>query len=62
MLRAGLDVGAFGAVVGLLLGFNVGGLRDRLKGLSSGGRIRSLAVLPLENPSGHSTQKFLLTS
>ena len=58
MLRAGLAVGAFGAAVALLLGLNVGGLRDRLEGLSAGGRIRSLAVLPLENPSGDSTQKF----
>jgi serine/threonine protein kinase/Flp pilus assembly protein TadD len=58
MLRAGLAVGAFGAALALLLGFNVGGLRDRLKELSAGGRIRSLAVLPLENLSGDSTQKF----
>jgi len=58
MLRAGLAVGAFGAAVALLLGLNVGGLGDRLKGLSAGGRIRSLAVLPLGDFSADSTQKF----
>jgi serine/threonine-protein kinase len=46
------------AIVALLIGLNVGGLRERLKGMSAGSRIRSLAVLPLENVSGDSTQKF----
>jgi TolB-like protein/Tfp pilus assembly protein PilF len=46
------------SAVALLVGLNVGGLGDRLKGLSAGGRIRSLAVLPLENFSGDSTQRF----
>jgi TolB-like protein/Tfp pilus assembly protein PilF/tRNA A-37 threonylcarbamoyl transferase component Bud32 len=49
---------ALGTAVALLIGLNVGGLGDRLKGLSAGGRIRSLAVLPLENFSGDSTQRF----
>ena len=49
---------ALGTAVTLLIGLNVGGLGDRLKGLSAGGRIRSLAVLPLENFSGDSTQRF----
>ena len=59
ILRAGLAAGALGTAVALLLGFNVGGLRDRMKSVSGGGRIRSLAVAPLENLTGDSAQTYL---
>jgi len=47
------------AIVALLLGFKVAGLRDWLLGRAVGSEIRSLAVLPFENLSGHSEQDYL---
>jgi serine/threonine protein kinase/TolB-like protein/Flp pilus assembly protein TadD len=46
---------AVGAVV---LGLNVGGLRDRLLGRAGAPRIESLAVLPVKNFSGDPGQEF----
>ena len=42
----------------LLLGLNAGGLRDRLLGKGNPVRIQSLAVLPLENLSGDTSQDY----
>ena len=41
-----------------LLGLNAGGLRERLLGKGNSVRIQSLAVLPLENLSGDSSQDY----
>ncbi len=46
------------AVLVLLIGLNVGGLRERLFGGASASRIESLAVLPLENLSGDPEQDY----
>ncbi len=46
------------AVLVLLAGFNVGGIRHRLFGEGTPGRIESIAVLPLENLSGDPEQEF----
>jgi TolB-like protein len=54
---AGVGVAAI-AVLGLLIGLNVGGLRDRLAPRAAPGRIQSLAVLPLENLSGNPDQEY----
>jgi len=43
---------------GLLTGFNIGGLRDRLWGTSPPPKIQSLAVLPLANLSGDPSQEY----
>ncbi len=45
-------------VVSLLVGFDVGGVRGRLTGTQGAPRIESLAVLPLENLSGDSSQDY----
>ena len=45
-------------VVSLLVGFDVGGVRGRLAGTHGIPRIESLAVLPLENLSGDSSQDY----
>jgi TolB-like protein/Flp pilus assembly protein TadD len=42
----------------LLLALNAGGLRDRLMGEGNPARIQSLAVLPLENLSGDTSQDY----
>ncbi len=42
----------------LLLGLNAGGLRERLLGKANPARIQSLAVLPLENLSGDTSQDY----
>ncbi|MBA3319884.1 MAG: winged helix-turn-helix domain-containing protein, partial [Pyrinomonadaceae bacterium] len=42
----------------LLLGLNAGGLRERLLGKGNPVRIQSLAVLPLENLSGETSQDY----
>ncbi len=42
----------------LLLGLNAGGLRERLLGKGNPARIQSLAVLPLENLSGDTSQDY----
>ncbi len=46
------------ALVVILFGFNVGDLRDRLLARDSAPQIQSLAVLPLQNLSGDSTQEY----
>jgi TolB-like protein/Tfp pilus assembly protein PilF len=46
------------AVLALLVGLNVGGLRERLGGRGARPEIRSLAVLPLENLSGDPEQDY----
>jgi TolB-like protein/Tfp pilus assembly protein PilF len=51
-----LIAGAF--LVAFLIGFNVGGLRQRLLGRPDPGAIRSLAVLPLENLSRDPDQEY----
>jgi len=63
--RAGIPwkgvVGGMGGIVliaALALGFNVNGWRERLTGNPSAPSIRSLAVLPLENLSGDSSQEY----
>jgi serine/threonine-protein kinase len=55
-----LAVAAVGvvALAALLVGFNIGGLRDRL--LGGPGQITSLAVLPLENLSGDAEQQYFV--
>jgi eukaryotic-like serine/threonine-protein kinase len=45
------------AAIALVVGLNLGGLRDRLSGRISTPRIESLAVLPLENLSGDPNQE-----
>jgi len=52
-----LGAGVIAAVV-TVAGFNVGGTRDRLLGKSAPPRIRSLAVLPLQNLSGDPNQEY----
>lgn len=47
-------------IVALLLGANVGGLRDQLRGKSSPPRIQSIAVLPLDNLTGDPAQEYLV--
>ncbi len=44
----------------LLIGLNVGGLRDRMTGRANPPSIRSLAVLPLENLSGDKEQDYFV--
>jgi serine/threonine-protein kinase len=53
-------VGAIGAValLGSIWGFNLGGVRDRLLDQPTAPRIRSLAVLPLENLSRDPEQDY----
>jgi serine/threonine-protein kinase len=50
--------GALAAALVLLVGLNVGGLRDRMLGEPSRKPIESLAVLPLENLSGDPEQEY----
>src|SRR3989475_8766106 len=45
-------------IVGMLVGLNMGGARDRLLGRTAPPRIASLAVLPLANLSGDPTQEY----
>src|SRR5712691_2670444 len=45
-------------IVGMLVGLNVGGARDRLLGRTAPPRIASLAVLPLANLSADATQEY----
>ena len=53
-----LAVVASMAVAGIVLGFNLGGFRDRLLGRPAPGEITSIAVLPLENLSGDPEQEY----
>jgi serine/threonine-protein kinase len=51
-------LGSIVALALVLVGLNVGGLRDRLRAWGHPARIKSLAVLPLENLSGQSGQDY----
>jgi TolB-like protein len=53
-----LGAGALVACLAVLVGLNVGGLRDRLWPEAAAPRIHSLAVLPLENLSGDKEQEY----
>ena len=53
-----LGVIALVACLAVLIGLNVGGLRDRLLRPAAAPKIRSLAVLPLENLSGDKEQEY----
>jgi TolB-like protein/DNA-binding winged helix-turn-helix (wHTH) protein len=57
VMMAGL---AIAAVVVLLMSLNVAGVRAHLFGRPVAGRIRSLAVLPLENLSGDPSQEYFV--
>jgi TolB-like protein/DNA-binding winged helix-turn-helix (wHTH) protein len=48
------------ALVGILFGFNVTGLRKLVYGKSAAPRIQSLAVLPLANLSGDASQNYFI--
>jgi TolB-like protein/DNA-binding winged helix-turn-helix (wHTH) protein/tetratricopeptide (TPR) repeat protein len=50
--------GLLAVMLVLFVGFNIGGLRQRLLRTSAAGRIQSLAVLPLENLSGDPAQEY----
>jgi serine/threonine-protein kinase len=52
--------GVLAAVLGVLLGLNVAGLRDRLLPKATAPRIESLAVLPLENLMGDPQQEYFV--
>jgi len=49
---------AFVVIVGILVAFNLGGLRERLFSSNQIGPIHSLAVLPLTNLSGDKSQEY----
>ncbi len=46
------------AVLAVVVGLNVGGLRDRVLGIAPTPKIQSIAVLPLENLSGDPEQEY----
>ncbi len=48
------------ALLAVLVGLNVGGLRERLLGGAAPGQITSIAVLPLENLSGDPEQDYFV--
>jgi TolB-like protein/DNA-binding winged helix-turn-helix (wHTH) protein/tetratricopeptide (TPR) repeat protein len=50
--------GLLAVMLVLFVGFNIGGVRQRLLRTSAAGRIQSLAVLPLENLSGDPAQEY----
>ena len=56
--RLALGAGALVACLAVLVGLNVGGLRDRLLRPAAAPMIRSLAVLPVKNDSGDPGQEF----
>jgi len=53
-----IAAGTLAAILALLVGLNIGGLRQRLLRTSAAGRIQSIAVLPLENLSGDPSQEY----
>jgi TolB-like protein/Tfp pilus assembly protein PilF/tRNA A-37 threonylcarbamoyl transferase component Bud32 len=59
-LRVAIACLAVVAVAAVLIGLDVGGWRGRLFGPGAPGRIRSLAVLPLENLSGDPEQDYFV--
>jgi len=50
--------GGVAAVLAIVVGLNLAGVRDRLSGNTAGAPIRSLAVLPLTNLSGDPAQEY----
>ena len=48
------------ALLAVLIGLNVGGLRDRITGGAASGPITSLAVLPLDNLMGDTEQEYFV--
>jgi TolB-like protein len=54
-----LAIGALLIAVAVAAAFNVGGIRERLLGSRGPARVRSLAVLPLENLSGDPAQDYI---
>ncbi|MCH7985670.1 MAG: protein kinase, partial [Acidobacteria bacterium] len=58
--RVGLVAVALLALVAVLVGLNVAGLRDRLLGGAAPGQITSIAVLPLENMMGDAEQDYFV--
>ena len=63
-LRLMVRLGAVGiavvALLAVLIGLNVGGLRDRLTGGAASGPITSIAVLPLANLMGDAEQDYFV--
>jgi serine/threonine protein kinase/tetratricopeptide (TPR) repeat protein len=53
-----LSLGTIVAIIVMLVGLNVGGLREHLFGGLKPGQIQSVAVLPLENLSGDPNQEY----
>jgi len=53
-------LGTAAILLALFLGLNLRGPRDRLLGRAGAGRIRSLAVLPLDNLSGDPSQEYFV--
>src|ERR1700682_4186340 len=53
-------LGTAAVLLALFLGLNLRGPRDRLLGRADAGRIRSLAVLPLDNLSGDPSQDYFV--
>lgn len=53
-----IGAGALVALLGLLIGLNVGGWRQKLRDRVSPVRIQSVAVLPLENLTGDPAQEY----
>lgn len=59
MLIGGLAIlGAVVILFGILVGFDVGGLREKMWGGATAPRVRSLAVLPLANLSNDPAQEY----
>ncbi|MFQ5664785.1 MAG: tetratricopeptide repeat protein, partial [Terriglobia bacterium] len=56
----GIAVVALVSLLAVLIGLNVGGLRDRLTGGAASGLITSLAVLPLDNLMGDAEQEYFV--
>ncbi len=58
--RTLIGLAAITALVLLVFGLNLGGLRDRLLGRPLAGEITSIAVLPLENLTGDPKQEYFV--
>jgi TolB-like protein/DNA-binding winged helix-turn-helix (wHTH) protein/Flp pilus assembly protein TadD len=59
-VRYGFALGTAAILLALFLGLNLRGPRDRMLGSADAGRIRSLAVLPLNNLSGDPSQEYFV--
>jgi len=60
MRAASIAVGSVFALLVALVGFDVGGLRERLTGRSTPDRITSIAVMPFQNALGDPAQEYLV--